>query len=135
MGFHSQKFRKEQQEKRWEIHPIWRGIGCALILLIPIMAWFTAELILESNNQLPLPPELTKPLTIGYIHIQELDRLIADINRFTAYNNLNSGQFLLTVVLIFIGFGLLSMIYAFMFRAAGPSRYGPFDIPPDVMRK
>ncbi len=45
MGFSSKKYRKEQQDRRWEIHPIWRGIGCALILLIPIMAWFTARLI------------------------------------------------------------------------------------------
>jgi hypothetical protein len=135
MGFHSQKYRKERQEKSWDIHPIWRGIGCALILIIPIMAWFTAELILESNNQLPLPPELTKPLTLRYIHIEELDQIIADFNRFTISNNLIAGQFLLTVFLIFIGFGILSMIYAFMFRAVGPSRYGPFDIPPDVMKK
>ena len=35
MGFSSQKYRKERQERPWVIHPVWRGIGCALILLNP----------------------------------------------------------------------------------------------------
>jgi hypothetical protein len=135
MGFSSKKYRKEQQDRRWEIHPIWRGIGCALILLIPIMAWFTARLILESNIRIPFSPMFSKPITISYIQIPEVDQIIGNFNRFTVANNLMAGQFLLTIVLIFIGFGLVSMIYAFMFRAAGPSRYGPFDVPPNVMRK
>jgi len=135
MGFSAQKYRKERQNKPWEIHPIWRGIGCALILLIPIMAWFAASVILQSNNQIALPVAFTKPITIRYIQVQEVDQIIADFNRFTASNKLMAGQFLLTGFLIFIGFGLLSMIYAFMFRAAGPSRYGPFDVPPDIMKK
>jgi hypothetical protein len=36
---------------------------------------------------------------------------------------------------MFIGFGILSLIYPVFFKAAGPSRYGPFDVPPDVMKK
>jgi hypothetical protein len=135
MGFSAQKYRKERQQRPWEINPVWRGIGCALILLIPIMAWYAASLFLQTNKRVLLPPELTKPITIKYAHVQGIDQIIADFNHYTVSHNLLVGQFFFTIILIFIGFGLLSLVYAIMFRAAGPSRYGPFDIPPNIMRK
>ena len=135
MGFSSQKYRKERQERPWIIHPIWRGIGCALILLIPIMAWYAAVLFFQSNKTIPLSYTISKPITIPYSQIPEIDRIIAIFNQYTVSHNLIVGQFLLTVVFMFIGFGILSLIYAVFFKAAGPSRYGPFDVPPDVMKK
>jgi len=135
MGFSSQKYRKERQERPWVIHPVWRGIGCALILLIPIMAWYAAVLFFQTNKTIPLSYTISKPITIPYSQVQEIDRILAIFNQYTVSHNLIVGQFLLTVVFLFIGFGILSLIYAVFFKAAGPSRYGPFDIPPDVMKK
>ena len=135
MGFSSQKYRKERQERPWVIHPVWRGIGCALILLIPIMAWYAHGLFFQTNKTIPLSYTISKPITIPYSQVQEIDRILAIFNQYTVSHNLIVGQFLLTVVFLFIGFGILSLIYAVFFKAAGPSRYGPFDIPPDVMKK
>jgi hypothetical protein len=135
MGFSSQKYRKERQERPWIIHPVWRGIGCALILLIPIMAWYAAVLFFQTNKTIPLSYAISKPITIPYSQVLEIDRILAIFNRYTVSHNLIVGQFLLTVVFMFIGFGILSLIYAVFFKAAGPSRYGPFDVPPDVMKK
>ena len=135
MGFSSQKYRKERQERPWVIHPIWRGIGCALILLIPIMAWFAATLFLQTNKTLPISYIFSKPITIPYSQVLEVDRIIAIFNQYTVSHNLIVGQFFFTVVFMFIGFGILSLIYAVFFKAVGPSRYGPFDVPPDVMKK
>jgi len=36
----------------------------------------------------------------------------------------------LTIVLIVIGFGILTVVYAIFFRLIGPPRYGPLDSPP-----
>src|SRR4030043_680388 len=135
MGFSSQKYRKERQERPWVIHPVWRGIGCALILLIPIMAWYAAVLFFQTNKTIPLSYTISKPITIPYSQVQEIDRILAIFNQYTVSHNLIVGQFLLTVVFLFIGFGILSLIYAVFFKAAGPSRYGPFDIPPHGMKK
>ena len=135
MGFSAQKYRKEQQERRWKINPVWRGIGCFLILLIPIMAWFGATILMQTNQQLLRSQSLTKPISIRYSQILEIDRVIADFNHFSITNNLVSGQFLLTIVLMFIGFGILSVVYALMYKVAGPPRYGPFDVPPNSMRR
>jgi hypothetical protein len=135
MGFSAQKYRKEERERAWEIHPVWRGIGCGLIIIIPIMAWFAASIILQTNKNIPLPPEMIRPITIPYSQVQQIDQIIAGFNHYTISNNLTVGQFLLTIFLMFIAFGILSLVYAVLFRAAGPSRYGPFDVPPNVMRK
>jgi hypothetical protein len=135
MGFASQKYRRDQQQRRWKIHPVWRGIGCALILLIPIMSWYAATLFLKTNRQIALPWDLTKPVTIRYSQVPEIDRVIADFNRYTISHNLVVGQFFFTIIIMFLGFGILSMVYAFMYQIAGPPRYGPLDVPPTSMRR
>ena len=135
MGFSSQNYRKDQQERPWKINPIWRGIGCVLIIIIPIMAWFAAQIFLQINTWLPIPYQLTKIIAIPLVHVTEIDRVIADINRFSAAQNLQTAQFFFTAILMFIGFGILSVIYAIMYRIVGPPRYGPFDIPPNKVRR
>ena len=134
MGFSAQKYKKDQQERRWKINPVWRGIGCFLILLVPIMSWFAAQIFLESNT-ITLPWDLTKPVTIRYINIAEIDRVIADFNHYTTSRGLVTGQFFFTVIFMFIAFGILSLVYAILYRLVGPPRYGPFDIPPSSMRR
>ena len=134
MGFSTQH-RKDQQERPWKINPVWRGIGCFLIILVPIMSWFAAQLFLQTNNRLALSADMTKVITIRYMGIAEIDKLIASFNSYTAAHNLITGQFLFTAILMFIGFGLLSVIYAILYRIVGPPRYGPFDIPPGTMRR
>jgi len=34
------------------------------------------------------------------------------------------------IILLVIGFGLLTVLYALMFRLFGPPTYGPLDAPP-----
>jgi hypothetical protein len=135
MGFSAQKYRHERQEKPWKINPVWRGIGCFFILLIPIMAWYAALLYLQSDPQIPMVQDMDKPIIIRYSHIVEIDRIIADFNRYTVSHNLVAGQFFLTIILIVIGYGFLAFIYALLYSIAGPPRYGPFDVPPDAMRR
>jgi hypothetical protein len=135
MGFSAQKYRKEEKDRPWEIHPVWRGIGCVLILIIPIMAWYAASLFLQSNIHLPLPAEMVRPITIKYSQVPQIDQYISGFNHYTISHNIAVGQFLFAIFFMFIGFGILSLVYAVLLRAAGPSRYGPFDIPPNAMRK
>jgi hypothetical protein len=132
MGFSSQQYRKQQEERPWKINPIWRGIGCFLILLIPIMAWFAADLFLHFGPRIINSPELNKPLTIKYIQIAEIDRVIADLNQFIVSQHLVGGQFFYFFLFMIIGFGILAFVYAVLYHVAGPPRYGPFDVPPNI---
>ena len=135
MGFSTQQYRSDKTERRWKINPIWRGIGCFLLLLIPIMAWFAAELFLDSGQQIIQSDSLYRPITIQFINIAEIDMIIADFNAYSASSNLVSGQFFFTVIFTVIGYGLLAFLYAVLYRLIGPPRYGPFDVPPSVMKR
>ncbi len=135
MGFSSSKYRQDQHDRRWKVNPVWRGIGCVLILLVPIMSWFTAQVFIQSSLSSTMPRTMLEPIKIRPMHVAEIDSVIRQANLFFKDNNLVTGQLFLTVILMFIGFGILSVVYAMMYRVVGPPRYGPFDIPPDVMRK
>ncbi|MFZ2096164.1 MAG: hypothetical protein WAV05_05945 [Anaerolineales bacterium] len=132
MGFSSQQYHKERQERPWKIHPIWRGIGCILFLLVPIMSWFGTTLFLQSNTRIALPWELTKVVAIPYTHIYQIDKLIVQINQFFDATGFVFGQLFFTIIFSFIGFGIMAFAYAVLYKMAGPPRYGPFDVPPNV---
>ncbi len=130
MGFSSQQYRKERQERAWKINPAWRGIGCILCLIIPIMAWVGASVLLQSGLNLPLAQEMTKVVVIPTIRIAVIDRYIVQVNQFFQANGFTEGQLIVTIIFLFVGYGLLAFIYAVLYKIAGPPRYGPFDVPP-----
>lgn len=106
------------QKLPYKIHPIWRGIGCFMLILIPIMAYAGATLLVQANRTqrwLPMPPELAQAIFIPILN-QRIPYLPAIL--------------IVTVLLSLIGFGVLSFFYAILYRAVGPSRYGPLDAPP-----
>lgn len=45
MGIDYRKVEK-RRPKSWEPHPIWRGIGCALMVIIPIVSFGLADLLM-----------------------------------------------------------------------------------------
>jgi hypothetical protein len=111
-------------------NPIWRGIGCLIIIIVPLMSFAAAKLLIDYGLQQgwAIPNEL-----LGYPKLpEELDAipsikfLLSPITRWP-----NSYAYL-TLSLVFIMFfgGLLSFIYALAYRFVGPPRWGPYDLPP-----
>jgi hypothetical protein len=134
MGFSSQQYKKGNKERPWKVHPVWRGIGCVMLLLVPIMSWFVAQLYLESQLSTSLPYDLTRVVVIPLTHVRNLDRYILQANYYFRDVHFVIGQVFLTVIFSVIGFGILALIYAIIYRVAGPPRYGPFDIPSNKIR-
>ncbi|MCK4899705.1 MAG: hypothetical protein KAS38_13055 [Anaerolineales bacterium] len=96
------------------VHPVWRGIGCVLMILIPIMAFAGAVLLVQANLEqkwLPTPYELAQPVLLPYF---------GRVNYLYSY-------LLVAVILSLIGFALLSVVYALVYNLIGPSQYGPVD--------
>jgi len=131
MGFSSQQYRKEGKERPWKINPAWRGIGCILCLIVPIMSWVGASIILQNEQGLLTPYGLTKVFSLPYIRIGAIDRVILQLNQYFEATKFQAGHVFLTVIFLFIGFGVLAFIYAILYKMAGPPRYGPFDVPPN----
>lgn len=92
------------------IHPIWRGIGFALLIFAPIMGYASSILLVDLNKEykwIPVPRDLLISGSDPYLLI----------------------KIIITIVVAFIIFLLFQLITFFLYRVAGPSRYGPLDVP------
>lgn len=109
--YSSYSSRPDQQQKTREIHPIWRGVGFALIVLIPILSYFGALVLFDLNKQyhwLRITPDMISPIIEPYFYIK-------------------AG---LTLVLMFLLFAVFSLFSFALYQVFAPPRYGPYDVPP-----
>ena len=122
-----------KKERPWTVHPVWRGIGCIIMVILPILAYAGAWILTRENfksHWLPLNPSLVAQIRMPVIDWSFLSFPI-DTNFLIAWL---PGQPLYYVDLLFfgafliIGVGILSIVYAFMYRAFVPT-HGPFDAP------
>lgn len=135
MGRYTSYQKKTESVKRDEVHPVMRGIGCILLVLVPILAYGTAVYIVDYGIRRGWPIPLA---WLGMVDIPPLLLKLgglAVIWRFLqAQNNLVANlvvAFLITVVI----FGILAILYGFLYRLFGPPQYGPTDVPPIRGRK
>ena len=108
MGNYSFKENKPLERKP---HPIWRGIGCIMMILNPVMAYFGMLLFMQLNSQngwWRIPADL-------YVEYKDPLILVKGI---------------VFIVILFVLFAAYSMIVFFIQRIAGPKRYGVYDVPP-----
>ncbi len=98
-----------------KLHPVWRGVGFALIILTPIMAYAATLVILDANNAnrwVQIPKELLYQGTDPLLFV----------------------KIILTAALIFLIGSFFSLITFILYGAFGPKRYGPMDVPPTVYK-
>lgn len=119
---------RKREERPWKIHPVWRGIGCALIILVPVMSWAGADIFMEIKPFFEMPKELLVPVSIPPTPNAQLNLIVNFINRLLS--GVQYGHFFFTAVFSFLGFGVLTVIYGLFYRVAGPPRYSPFDAKP-----
>jgi hypothetical protein len=105
----------QPKKKPWKIHPVWQGIGCLMVVLIPLMSYAGSVILVDANVEnkwLPIPQELIGPP-----------------GRPLLYSQLG-----VTVLLSMFGFMILVVAYSILYRYVGPPKYGPTDAPP-IRRK
>ena len=129
MGRHSTTMREAKPIAR-EVHPIWRGIGCLIIMIVPLLSYGTALItlpIFKSRGMIPSDLIVTARLPDWMWAINpDLTGWLQGI--------VGSPDFLPTVILLLIYImiigSLFSVIYSMIYRIARPRRYGPLDAPP-----
>ena len=135
MGKYTSYQREKAKAKRNEVNPVMRGIGCILIVLVPILAYGTAVYLVDYGVRSGWPIPLT---WLGSVEIPplllKLGGLTVIWNFLVAQNNLEANLLFAFAITIVI-FGVLAVIYGFIYRIFGPSQYGPTDIPPIRGRK
>jgi hypothetical protein len=132
MGKYQSGVRREEPKSQGP-HPIWRGIGCFLIILVPLMSYAAAELTMPALREQGLIPRelLFTPQTPDWLWMAPVlaQAYQAVFGRFGIFAILA----LTVIYIIFIG-GIMTVLYAFMYQLTAPSRYGPMDAPPPRVR-
>jgi len=135
MGRYDYSERRRAAAKKRGPHPIWQGIGCLIIIILPIMSYALADATIQAGIKARwtfLPYELLgapqfPDFVWKYWQLARLARPIAQIDNL--YANL-----VLTGIYAIIFGGLASLGYAIVYRQIGPPRYGPQDIPPPKIK-
>jgi hypothetical protein len=124
------KYQKPPFKRIYRMHPVWRGIGCLMIIIVPLIAYAGAVLLVKYGVEhgWPFPPEF-----VGYIRFPDwvwnapiLPLLAAPIAN---YPHLWAVLAVFLILLVLLS-GILSTLYALLYRFTGPSRYNPLDAPP-----
>lgn len=124
------------KERTRQPHYLWRGIGCVMMIVIPAMSIsagvMTIDIALEQGYTIPYQllgrPELPA-IFYRSSGLMTIFGPIARVNNFYAYV---AASF---IYMTLMG-GVLSFVYALIYRLVGPSRYGPLDAPrPNVKVK
>lgn len=101
---------KKEEEKTEKVHPIWRAIGCVMIIAIPIIGFTGALLFLDynaTNHLVVWPGEFAAPGEDAFLYIK--------IGLTVAFS-----------LVLYIIFMAITFI---MNTALGPKKYGPQDVP------
>jgi hypothetical protein len=111
----SRYYRPEQNEDpaKKMPHPVWRGIGCALMIIIPVLSYVAANYFVMNANLykwMVIPNEM--------------------IIRNFAYP-LILVKALYTAIFVAVLYLILTVITFVINRFFGPPRFGPQDIPLD----
>ncbi|MFZ1042287.1 MAG: hypothetical protein WCA79_21535 [Anaerolineales bacterium] len=109
-------------------HPVWRGIGCILMIVVPIISFGLAELTIQSNwAQQYVPYQL-----MGFIVMPAILWKPGFLNPILAFiqgvPNLSGVLVFFFLYLIVIG-AFVSVGNAYLYKTLGPPRYGPQDAP------
>ncbi len=119
MGQRRYQFRDQEvaREREKELNPIWRGVGCIMLILMAVGGYGFGSWFLqanETNNWIYLPPILFNPP--GFPSFLPSGLLV----------RLGVG-----LLFVMVGYGILSIFYAFFF----PIQPGEFDVPTPKRRK
>ncbi|HEY9151876.1 MAG TPA: hypothetical protein VIN60_03250 [Anaerolineales bacterium] len=129
MGKYSQTNIRQPKKRDNRPHPVWRGIGCLLMVIVPLLSFAFAEITVNdawAQQYIPyqllgnpvMPAELWK---VGY-----LNPILSFLqNQTNLYGALVFFVFYTLVLGAFVSVG-----NALLYKAIAPPRYGPQDAPP-----
>ena len=127
MGKYTRFQRKAPGKKA--LNPIWRGIGCILIIVVPLLAfWMMLVLVPPIIATGKVPYQL-----VGRVHFPEWAfkfKIVGLVATFiSSIDNLWISIITFFVMLVILT-GFMSLPYAILYSLIGPARYTEMDAPP-----
>ena len=134
--------RRQEKPRPWRVHPIWRGIGCVMIVLIPIISYAIGDIVTANMeavrqffNQMGLFRRSVDLLAWMDVIADAVPQIAAQTRDLKATLALDPipyfwGKMLICFVLSMVLFAFLSILYSIIFTITGPSPYGQMDVKP-----
>jgi hypothetical protein len=118
MGRDTWKYRAQERarEERKRKNPIWRGVGCLMVVILTMVGYFFGGWFLAQNGVngwVYLPPEIVRPSFAGSLPPFMFPRLV------------------ITFLFFVLSLGAISLAYAVAF----PIQPGETDVPPLPRRR
>jgi len=121
---------RRQAPKRDQPHPIWRGIGCLTMIIVPLISYAVAKISIDYGLEhgWPIPYQLLGSPRLPDL-VYDVPVLFQIFGRLTSWTHMYAYLAATLLLTILLG-GILSFGYAVVYAIIGPSRWGPLDIPP-----
>ena len=114
---------------RPEANPIWRGIGCILIVVVPVISYALMVIFIPAIIATNLVPyEL-----LGYVRFPEWVLRAPILSNIAFYIGGINGLWLKLIaffVILLLLTALFSLLYTMVSQLIGPPRYSDKDAPP-----
>ena len=112
------------------VHPVMRGIGCIMMIVVPILSYGIALLLVDYGIRRgwPIPPTWLQPITIHPLLLSL--RGLQPVWNFLARQDNLMAVIVFTIATIVVLGGIMSIFYGYVYTLFGPPRYGPQDAPP-----
>jgi hypothetical protein len=123
------QFKKKELVRPYKIHPVWRGIGFLIMIIVPVMAWAGAAVLVEIayKQGWAFMREMSPTLKLPDV-FYDLPGISTIANRISSVPNLPA-LLLFFLALLIVLTGVMSFIYSVVYRIIGPPRYTPLDAP------
>jgi hypothetical protein len=123
-------YQKKPPVRSNEPHPVWRGIGCVIWLILPVISYGLSAMTVSYavKKGIQFPSAITGyPVMPGILF--RIPGLVVLLNWLQSQYNLYT---ILLVAFFFVVMlaGAIAIIYALMYRASAPPRYSGVDAPP-----
>jgi len=129
MGKYDYFKRAQEADTKKEVHPVWRGIGCLMNILTPVISGAAAMLVVDLGKAQgwPFLGQLG-----GYYRFSDVFYRIAFVKILANY--ISSIPDFKALALFFVVFMLVfssifTVINAVLYRTFGPPRYSRLDAP------
>jgi hypothetical protein len=124
-----QTYQKHKELPRNEVHPVWRGIGCLIIIITPIISWAAAEVLLGIGKaqKWPFLYELGDYIRFPE-YVYKIPVVLVVANYISGFAYLKA-LLLFFVLLLILFSGVFAVLNAMLYRMIGPPRYTALDAP------
>jgi hypothetical protein len=133
MGKYTDRRKEVRVDKDHTKNFAWKGIGCVLMIAIPVLSIAAAMVTLSfPSARNIIPYGLQGPPTLP-------DFLFATDGLRIIFNPIAQIQDLWAIIVVSLAYmvvlgSLISLVYAIIFRTINPRTYGPFDAPPPKVK-